>query len=303
VKQMEDLRRKCFFCSEEIEGKNTKEHIIPNSLLGKLGIKEETITGERETQYSRVKVPSHAQCNSEFGSQYEERVLALLEDPEALYEALKEEEASMPMVYSPTESPTAIITTWLSKIYYGLFYYDYLTTRNEQWKESCSYIIESKNFSYVRYSYANGQGFQLPSSLYVFKTNNDLTDLVTMVDPSAILMKIKTLTFVLCICDGYLTKNYLNGDLLYRLREQVALEEEKQPGFPGHKLAFGEILSLRVCIPKTPKFVSSDKQIVNMSMATMAANPEELYKINTEQLQKAREEILSGFGITVESNT
>jgi hypothetical protein len=37
---MDDLRRKCFFCSEEIEGKNSKEHIIPNSLLGKLGIKE-----------------------------------------------------------------------------------------------------------------------------------------------------------------------------------------------------------------------------------------------------------------------
>jgi hypothetical protein len=246
-----------------------------------------------------VKVPSHSQCNSEFGSQYEERVLALLDDPESLYETLKKEEDAMPMVYSPAESPTAIITTWLSKIYYGLFYYDYLTTQDRPWKEACSFIINSHNFTYVRQSYENGHGFQLPSSLYVFNTQNDQTDLVTMVEPSAILMKIKTLTFVLCICDGYLTKNYLRGELLERLREHVLLEEEKQPDFPSHKLAFGEILALRSCIPKKPKFVSSDKQILNMSMAMMAANPEEIYKIDTEQLQRARVEMLNDFGIAI----
>jgi hypothetical protein len=54
---MEDLRRTCFFCAERIEEKKTLEHIIPNSLLGKLSIKEKTITGQKETQYSRVKVP------------------------------------------------------------------------------------------------------------------------------------------------------------------------------------------------------------------------------------------------------
>jgi hypothetical protein len=56
---MDELNRCCFFCSEIIKGKKSREHIIPNSLLGRLGMKEETVTGERETQYSRIKVPSH----------------------------------------------------------------------------------------------------------------------------------------------------------------------------------------------------------------------------------------------------
>ncbi len=38
--KMDDLRRKCFFCKDRIDGKKTLEHIIPNSLLGKLGIKK-----------------------------------------------------------------------------------------------------------------------------------------------------------------------------------------------------------------------------------------------------------------------
>jgi hypothetical protein len=296
---MEDLKRKCFFCSKEIEGKKTREHVISNSLLGKLGIKEVTVTGERETQYSRIKVPAHASCNSDFGSRYEDRVIQLLDDPDALYEALKREEEGIPTVCYPEESDTAIITTWLSKIYYGMFYYDYLTTINESWREVCNFIISSQNFNYVRASYENGHGFQLPSSLYVFQTDNDQTDLITMVDPSSILIKIKNLTIILCICDGYLTKNYLYGDVLQRLRDRVALEDKNNIDFPSHKLAFVEILALRSCIPKTPKFVSSEKQIINMSMITMVANPEEHYSIDQDSLKRAREEILNNFGIVV----
>jgi hypothetical protein len=300
---MKDLRKVCFFCSKVIDGKKTKEHIIPNRLLGKLGIKEQTITCERITQYSRIKVPSHASCNNGFGSQYEERVLELLDDTDALYEALKAEEHSIPMVYSPEESPTAIITTWLSKIYYGFFYYDYLTTHDETWREICSSVINSHNFNYVRSSYENGHGFQLPSSLYVFKTENTQPDLVTIADPCSILIKINSLTIILCICDGYLTKNYLSGVTLYKLRDSVTLEDKNNIHFPSHKLALGEILALRVCIPKTPKFAASDKQIINMSMSTLAANPDELYRIDPANLNNAREEIFGKLKIEVNHYT
>jgi hypothetical protein len=296
---MDELREKCFFCSETIEGKKSKEHIIPNSLLGKLGIKETVITGERKTQYSRVKVPAHGKCNSEFGSRYEDRVLELLEDTDSLYESLKEEETSSPMMYMPDESPTSIITTWLSKIYYGLFYYDYLTTKDEDWKVACARIFDHQNFEYVRSSYENGHGFQLPSSLYVFKTTNTETDLVTMIDPSSILFKINSLTLILCICDGYLTKNYLNEDILERLRERVTQEDEHNIDFPSHKYAFGEILALRSCIPKKPKFISGENQIINMSLSTLVANPEEHYRIDPDLLKSAREEILLSFNIDI----
>lgn len=301
---MEKLKRKCFFCSEIIEGKKTMEHIIPNSLLGKLGIKEVAVTGERETLYSRIKVPSHASCNNEFGSLYEDRILELLEDTDTLYEILREEENSLPIIYQADDSTTAIITTWLSKIYYGLFYDDFLKTKDESWKKICSSILEGDNFNFVKRSYANGHGFQLPSSLYVFKTNNTQTDLVTVVNPSSILLKVNSMTLILCVCDGYLTKNYLLGDSLKGLRDNVSKEDRNNIEFPSHKLAFAEILALRTCIPKTPKFVYSENQIINMSFTTMAANPEELYKIDMECLNEARAEILNDFNIVIEpSNT
>ncbi|TOK90400.1 hypothetical protein CGI09_29465, partial [Vibrio parahaemolyticus] len=69
------------------------------------------------------------------------------------------------------------------------------------WKDVCSSIIQSDNFKFVQSSYKQGYGFQLPSSLYVFKTKNTETDLVTIVEPSTLLLKIGSLTFVLCICD------------------------------------------------------------------------------------------------------
>lgn len=294
---MRDLRRVCFFCNKEIEEKKTLEHIIPNSLLGRLRIKEETITGNKKTQYSRIKVPAHSSCNSQFGSEYESRVLDLLEDLDDLYEAIKQEESVLPMMYGPGQSASEIITTWLSKIYYGLFYYDLISTQDEEWRDICSFVVTGQNFDYVRTSYKNGHGFQLPSSLYVLKTSNTNADLVTLVDPSSILLKIGSLTFILCICDGYLTKNYLNGEALNRLREWVRQEDERDSKFPSHKLALGEIAALRRCIPKTPKFISSENQIINMSLSTMVANPDEYYRIDKQSLSDARVEILREFNI------
>lgn len=298
---MNDLSRVCFFCNKEIEEKKTLEHIIPNSLLGRLRIKEETIAGCKKTQYSRIKVPAHSRCNNEFGSEYEQKVLELLGDLDGLYEAIKSEESGIPIMYGPGQSVSEIITTWLSKIYYGLFYYDLISTRDEEWRDICSFVVSGKNFEYVRTSYKNGHGFQLPSSLYVFKTSNTDTDLVTLVDPSSILLKVGSITLILCICDGYLTKNYLNGEKLERLRKWVRQEDERDAKFPSHKLALGEIAALRSCISKTPKFVSSENQIINMSLSTMVANPEEYYRIDEQALSDARVEILRGFNIELGS--
>ncbi|WP_219993103.1 hypothetical protein [Chromohalobacter israelensis] len=180
------------------------------------------------------------------------------------------------MMYGPEESATAIVTTWLSKIYYGLFYYDLISTQDKEWLEVCSPVVMGRNFEYVRASYKNGHGFQLPSSLYVFKTKNANTDLVTFVDPSSILLKIGSLIFILCICDGYLTKSYLNREVLGRLRDWVRQEDERDVRFPSHKIALGEIAAFRNCIPKKPKFILSDDQIINISLSTMVANPDEL---------------------------
>ncbi|WP_288841837.1 hypothetical protein [uncultured Deefgea sp.] len=296
---MQDLRRKCFFCSLEIEEKKTLEHIIPNSLLGKLGMKEQTIKGQKETQYSRIKVPAHSRCNNEFGSEYENKILKLLDDPDSLYESIIQEESKTAMIYSPDDSSISIITTWLSKIYYGLFYYDMISTQDESWREVCTSIVSDSNFNFVQKSYKNGHGFQLPSSLYAFKTMSQETDLTTIVYPSCILLKIKSLTLILCICDGFLTRNYLHGEALDYLRKRIESEEKATLDFPAHKLALAEILALRNCIPKTPKFISSDNQIINMSLTTLANNPSEYYKINNEKLNQERVNALRELGFVI----
>ena len=91
---IDSFRRTCFFCSEPILEKKTLEHIIPNTLLGKLGIKKETIDvyGTKKYEYSRIKVPAHSRCNSGFGSEYESKVIDLICAPDKLYKSLIEEE-------------------------------------------------------------------------------------------------------------------------------------------------------------------------------------------------------------------
>ncbi len=92
----ENLRNSCFFCSRQIDGRKSKEHIISDSLLGKLGIKEQTVGGVSSFQYSRVKVPAHGACNSGFGSAYENKIIKLLNDTDKLFEKLKSEENEFP---------------------------------------------------------------------------------------------------------------------------------------------------------------------------------------------------------------
>jgi hypothetical protein len=119
--EIEEIRNICFFCSEPINGKKTQEHIIPDSLLGKLGIKQEVLHGKGKFLYSRIKVPAHKSCNNGFGSQYENEVMRLLDNPNSLFEDLKQEENGVLWLYGADNSATSIISTWLLKIYYGLF--------------------------------------------------------------------------------------------------------------------------------------------------------------------------------------
>ena len=293
------MKNTCFFCSKNITDKKTQEHIIPNGLLAKLGIKEETITGVGDIQYSRLKVPAHQKCNNEFGSIYENEIIELLDNPDELYETLKSEENGILIKYGPNNSTTMIISTWLSKIYYGLFYNDFLKTNDETWKNAAKDIIDCDNFRMIQKSYKANHGFCLPSSLFVFKSVNSDFDLRTYIYPQCILIKIRSLIFILSIGDGYLPKNYLNGEILKKLREFLSNEETINSKFPVHLFAFAEIISLRKCIAKSPIFVYSENEIINMSLSTGVSNPEEYYRINEEELELERNEVLLCLGVTI----
>lgn len=296
----DNMRRTCFFCSEIIQDKKTQEHIIPDSLLGKLGIKEETVTGKGMFQYSRIKVPAHKDCNSNFGSEYENEILKLLDEPEKLFEELKKEESGISIIYGPDNSSTSLISTWLCKIYYGLFYNDYLKIDDLEQKETAEKIINTDNFRMVQNAYKDGVGFCIPSSLYVFESEKDFFDLRTFVYPKMIMIKIKKMVFILAIEDGFLTKNYLNEDLLSDFRKGLLLEEKRNDKFPLHLYALAEIMALRMCIPKTPSFVYSKKEIMNMSLLTGVKNPSEYYRVDDVLIAETRNEILESFNVKIE---
>lgn len=296
---MEVNKNLCFFCSREISEKKSKEHIIPDSLLGKLGIKNKTLTGRGEFTYSRLKVPAHAKCNSEFGSRYESEILEYLDYPDRTYETLTEEEKGIAVRYGPDDSTTSKISTWLLKIYYGIFYNDYLKVKDEEWKQISLNIIDTVNFNLVRESYKRNYGFYLPSSLYVFKTNNSEFNLRTFIFPQTILMQVEGLVFILNICDGFLVKNYLNESHLSNFRRSLKENESENDQFPSGLFACAELVALRMCIPKSPMFIFNEGEVINLSLSTSVENPEEHYKIDNDLLNKTREEVLLELGIKV----
>jgi hypothetical protein len=195
--------------------------------------------------------------------------------------------------YSPAIDDESVITTWMSKIYYGLFYNDYVKLEDSEWRQICESLLSRQNFKMIQNAYARNYGFSLPSSLFVFKSTDTVFDVKTFVDPMVIMIKIKTLIFVLCIEDGFLTKTYLNNSLLNDFKSRLYKEQKCNPDFPIHLYVLAEILALRINIPKTPKFVISNGRILNTSFMTLASNPETLYAINEDELNISRTEILN----------
>lgn len=289
--------KKCFFCNEEIKDKKTLEHIIPNSLLGKLNIKEKTLTGEFTIQYSRIKVPAHSNCNSNFGSEFENKIITLLEDPDYLYELINSNN-QLDLRYSYSEHPISLIITWLSKIYYGLFYSDFLKTQNEDWRKICFEIINNENFKLTQKAYQINSGFNLPSSLYAFKTSRKDFNLKTLIYPSSILISINGLILILSIADGFLCKNYLNTSNISNLKNFLK-ENDFLDTFPTDLFAFAEISALRLNIPNTPNFIFTDNEIINLSLSTMVNNPDEYYKVNPDNIENDRNKILESFGVKI----
>jgi len=292
--EINDLRHSCFFCAQRIQSKKdrSREHIVPDFLLHRMDIKRETISGDSEREYAKVKVPAHADCNTRFASAYENEVKSYLDDLDSLFDELTIEDGCIPFDYGPDNSAASIISTWLSKIYYGLFYYDLVTSGNPEWRAVCASVVASKNFELVRRSYQQGHGFGLASTLYAFRSTCEQSfDLRTTAAPAAILIKVDALVLVLAIADGFLTKQYLRDTPLEALRTNIKTQEDANVDFPGYLLAWAEVLALRVCIPKSPRFIFSDDRVINMSLATLASNPEERYRLDEERLGGVRDQI------------
>lgn len=296
---IEIKKETCFFCSEVIVDKPTKEHIISNTLLGKLGIKEDSLNNKKTLQYSRLKVPAHATCNNTFGSQYEERIINLLDNPDRLFNNLSSRDMGVNIFHEPSSADELIISTWLTKIYYGLFYNDALKETDNEKKELARETVDEYNFKFMQSAYKDGLGFCLPSSLFIFKSNKDFFDLRTYIYPRMIMIKIKKLIFILVIGDGYLTQSYVSNEDLINYNKKILDNENADERYPLHLDALSQVMALRLLIPKSPSFIFTDGKIINTSMNTMVNNPSEFYKVDNTKLEKLKNEILRGLGVEV----
>lgn len=295
------LRSTCFFCSKTISGKKSQEHIIPDSLLGRFDLKEERLIGKGDFLYSRVKVPAHEHCNKTFGSRYENKALELLNDPEKLYYDIVSEEDSISWEYGPWYDSVSIISTWMSKLYYGVFYNDLLKVDDQAYKRNCYDLIKCQNFELIQKSYKHGYGFCLPSSLFAFMSQYEDFDFRTYLNPNVVLLKIGKLSLLLCIADGHLTKSYLDSQALTSLRKHILKMEKRNSKFPSHIYFFGEVVAHRLAIPRSPKIISVEDTIVNLSLSSSVNNPYEYYKINNRKLDEIRVDLLQRLGFSIDS--
>lgn len=224
---MQPDRPNCFFCNQKIEKKTTKEHIIPDFLLNEMGIKENKIGGHNPKIYSRIKVQAHKECNDTFGSRYESHIKELLKNKFALSSKINSSEIQRGHITSPREDPSSIIKTWLTKIYYGFYYYDSVHGPNEEYKHTCKQIITAHNFKMMQAAYKINKGFQLPSSLFSFYVKNSDFDFKTFIHPQVIMLKIQRLLLIQCIGDMNFTRAAIGSNNLNGLQKHIELEEEK----------------------------------------------------------------------------
>ena len=103
---------------------------------------------------------------------------------------------------------------------------------------------------------------------------------------------------ILSIADGLLCKNYLNASNINNLKNYLKTNDFLED-FPTDLFAFAEITALRLNIPKNPNFIFTDKKIVNLSFNTFVKNPNEFYKVNSENIERDRNHILEKFGVNL----
>ncbi len=269
--ELANLKQRCFFCSERITSKRdrTLEHIIPNSLLKQLSLKDKILEGPLHTQYSRIKVPAHRVCNNNFGSRYESKALQLLENPAVLAAQIMDKADTLPFFNGPSLDNVDVFSIWLTKIYFGLFYHDYLKTKEEDWKHKCETVISQDLFRLTQQSYYFNNAFLVPSSLFVFKSATDNFDLRTQLAPNMICIKIKAYTFILCVGDGGLVKYYLDSKRLTAFKAQLDFIEENNENMEArrHIFAYIETLAIYNSLPKNPFYFYNGYQMTNFSFS------------------------------------
>ncbi|WP_116812892.1 hypothetical protein [Steroidobacter cummioxidans] len=160
----------CFFCGQPIIGNRSREHIFGDKFLQYLDLKQTNLASSlaNPTTYSRIKVPAHATCNNEVGSEFENQMLGLIKSMDQNLELLSK--LHMPSAEPLNTALREAFVHWVAKLYYGLLYWE-AGLRNHQKPEYQQWLqglLASEEFAYLRKCFMQRLAFRIPSSVFHF---------------------------------------------------------------------------------------------------------------------------------------
>lgn len=265
------MNKICFLCGEEIIGKSTREHIIGDSFLKKLNLKNKKYTFNRarsQREYSRLKLPAHGKpCNNELGSRFEEYIISLLETFDDNFDLLRN-------LHNPKGDATLLavkeaLTQWLAKIYVGLVYWEseFGGHKDKSYQNQLSSQLNLSLLSQLQTCFRNEWTFNVPSSLYYFRTppmdsgRMDF-DFATGLPLGLIYLKFHNHLLVACIADGYLTEEWFTNHQYLEAQRVLDIHPKDCLSYL-HPMA--HIWSVRENLPVAPKLTYTEEGIVDSS--------------------------------------
>lgn len=260
----------CFFCQRRYPiSRLTKEHVFAQWLIDRAGIRDASIVfpNGTATRYSKITVPACSKCNNEFGSQFETQIRKILDDYSDYRDELLVNSLPIETVYTSDDSAHAKLTLWLQKLVLGLLYFqahlvhvppDTIRMAKNAFKSSITFRNTCR-------SIVSGRGCNLAASLFVFELDEAGSpdfDFVDSIEDMCVCLRIDRKVFIVAIGDGRLVNNYFGGEGLENLRKDVFTGRYGQN---SHLAAFAFITAVRRHLPTSPKFITSNDRIINMS--------------------------------------
>jgi hypothetical protein len=248
----------CFFCGNVISGKVSREHIFGDSFLGYLDLKRANLTSSQThaTSYSKVKVPSHRNCNNREGSWFESYVLSIVRTMDRNLDHLADLHTSTGEPIN--EGLRQAFTQWLAKLYFGLIYWEvglkkHADPARQRWLVE---ILEGYEFDYLRRCYTQNLGFKLPSSLFHFRVPDAPEpgfrfDFGTGLPHGLVYIRFRNHLLVTALGDGNLVREWFQDEHVELCQAHLLAQSAADPVAYLHAVA--HIWAVREWLPIQPR--------------------------------------------------
>lgn len=282
--------KSCFLCGHEIHGKRSREHIFGNKFLERFVLKEQRVNFAENgaTEYSRIRVPSHPECNSGHGSKFEDAILDVIDNIEHNLDVMRDLHSPRPK--SLTVAIRERLSMWLCKLYHGLSYWEYHRTEHPdtEYQALVGEALETDLFRYMQGCFARDYAFYCPSSLYYFNIPDAESspvsfDFATRHEVGGAYIKFDNHLLVVVLGDGFLTQHYLNNAMYDVIQNHINKTSDTNP--LAYLLAVSHVWAVRKSLPIEPKLVFGADGIKDVSRVGYPMAPE----ISNSEVQESVE--------------